>query len=37
VTSSGARREAGLAFEAVYAGTRTVEEAINRMLNQLGQ
>lgn len=37
VTSSGARQEAGLAFEAIYAGTRTVEEAIERMLNQLGQ
>lgn len=37
VTSSGARRESGAAFEAVYAGTRTVEEAIRRMLNQLGQ
>jgi len=36
VTSSGARREAGLAFEAIYAGTRTVEEAIERMKNQLG-
>ena len=37
ITSSGARREAGLALEAIYAGTRTVEEAIDRMLNQLGQ
>ena len=37
VTSSGARQESGLAFEAIYAGTRTVEEAIERMLNQLGQ
>lgn len=36
VTSSGARREAGLAFEAIYAGTRTVDEAIQRMKNQLG-
>ena len=37
ISSSGARRESGLALEAIYAGTRTVEEAIARMLNQLGQ
>ncbi len=37
ITSSGARQESGLAFEAIYAGTRNVEEAIDRMLNQLGQ
>ena len=37
VTSSGARRESELLFEALYAGTRTIDEAIRRMLNQLGQ
>jgi len=36
VTSSRARQEAELAFEAVYAGTRTVDQAIQRMLTQLG-
>ncbi len=35
-TSSRARSEAELAFEAIYAGTRTVDEAIQRMLTQLG-
>jgi multiple sugar transport system substrate-binding protein len=37
VTSSMARREAEALMDALYAGTRTVEEAIERMLNQLGQ
>lgn len=36
-TSSGARAQAEALFESVYAGTRTVDEAIRRMLNQLGQ
>jgi multiple sugar transport system substrate-binding protein len=37
VTSSAARREAEALMDSIYAGTRTVEEAIQRMLNQLGQ
>ena len=36
-SSSGARNEAELLFEAIYAGTRTIDEAIRRMLSQLGQ
>jgi multiple sugar transport system substrate-binding protein len=36
-TSSGARSQAEALFESVYAGTRTIDEAIRRMLNQLGQ
>jgi len=36
VTSSSARNEAELAFESIYAGTRTVDEAIERMKRQLG-
>ncbi len=36
VTSSRARSEAELLFEAVFARTRTVEQAITRMKNQLG-
>ena len=37
VTSSMARREAQSLMESIYAGTRTVEQALERMLNQLGQ
>ncbi len=37
VTSSGARREAGLAFEADMQELEPLKEAINRMLNQLRQ
>jgi ABC-type glycerol-3-phosphate transport system substrate-binding protein len=37
VTSSGARREAEALMDSIYARTRTIDEAIERMLNQLGQ
>jgi multiple sugar transport system substrate-binding protein len=36
-TSSQARRESEFLFESVYGETRTINEAIRRMLNQLGQ
>jgi len=36
VSSSRARSQADAAFEAIYAGTRTVDEAVQRMLEQLG-
>jgi multiple sugar transport system substrate-binding protein len=36
-TSSKARSESALLLEGIYADTRTVNEAIERMLNQLGQ
>ncbi len=36
-TSSKARSESALLLEGIYADTRTVNEAIDRMLNQLGQ
>lgn len=36
-TSSKARDESGLLLEGIYADTRTVNEAIDRMLNQLGE
>lgn len=36
-TSSGARSQAEALFESVYAGTRSIDDAIERMLNQLGE
>ena len=36
-TSSKARTESALLLEGIFAETRTVNEAIDRMLNQLGQ
>ena len=36
-TSSSARQQAEFLFEGIFAKTRTIDEAITRMLNQLGQ